>query len=98
MLRNGLLVLLNEIMDEVIYLADGDGGDGVREFPVTVRGVRAVDGSVVQLQELAKGDWQAATVARCVLPDGTPLALKMHTESGGMVLVFSLVAGGDYYY
>lgn len=85
-------------MDEVIYLADGDGGDGVREFPVTVRGVRAVDGSVVPLQDLSKEDWQAATVAQCVLPDGTQLALKLHTESGGMVLVFSLVAGGAYYY
>lgn len=86
------------VMDEVQYLADGDGGDGVREFPVTVRGVRAVDGSVVPLEDLARGEWQAANVAQCTLPDGTPLALKLHTEDGGMVLVFKLVAGGDYYY
>ena len=79
------------VMDEEFFLTDSDGGDGVRDFPVTVRGVRAVDGSVVPLEDLARGEWQAATVARCVLPDGTPLALKLHTEDGGMVLVFKLV-------
>lgn len=86
-------------MNEEIILTDGDGGDGgAKECPVAVKGIKDANGYVWQLEELSKGDWQAATVAQCVLPDGTTLALKMHTESGGMVLVFSLVAGGAYYY
>lgn len=86
-------------MDEEIILTDGDGGDGgAKECPVAVKGIRDANGYVWQLEELSKGDWQDATVAKCVLPDGTPLALKMRTESGGMVLVFSLVAGNGYYY
>lgn len=85
-------------MEEVEYLSDGDGGDGVRGYPVTVRALRAVDGSEVGLQELAKGEWQAATVAQCVLPSGETLSLQAYTESGGMVLAFRLVVGEGYGY
>lgn len=84
-------------MDEVEYIADSDGGDGVREFPVTVRALRAADGSEVGLQELAKGEWQAATLAQCVLPSGEVLSLQAYTESGGLVLAFKLVVGEGYY-
>lgn len=85
-------------MDEELYLTDSNGSDGVRDFPVTVRGIKDVQGRVWGLEELSKGSWQAATVAAATLPDGTPLALRVYTEDGGMVLRFELAVGGAYYY
>lgn len=95
----GIIVLHKiNLMDEVIYLTESNGSDGVRDYPVTVRGIKDVQDKVWGLQELSKGSWQAATVARANLPDGTPLALRVYTEDGGMVLRFELAVGGDYYY
>ncbi len=83
---------------EFIYLSDSDGENDMHDFPVNIRAVKDVDDNAWPLEDLSRGEWQAATVAKCTLPDGTPLVLKLHTEQGGMVLCFKLIAGTDYYY
>lgn len=76
------------------------GKDGLIPIPVYAKAVRDVDGKVWLLSELsdgtAEGEWQAATVARCTLPDGTPLALRVHTQGLGNVLCFELVTNSYY--
>lgn len=84
--------------EEIITLSDSDGENDMHDFPVNIRAVKDVNEDAWKLEDLSLGAWQAATVARCTLPDGTPLELKLHTEQGGMVLCFKLIAGTDYYY
>lgn len=87
-----------EYPEEIITLSDSDGENDLLDFPVNVRAVRDINNDEWKLEDLSLGEWQAATVAKCTLSDGTPLVLKLHTEQGGMVLCFKLIAGTDYYY
>lgn len=73
------------------------GADGVVPLPVMAKGVRDADGRVWKLAELITGPEFAATLARCTLPDGTVLELKLHTENGGTVMCFGLTSNGYYY-
>ena len=78
--------------DEVVH-----GNKGSFPLPVYAKRVATAGGSTVALSELTGGEWQAATVASCTLPDGTRLALKLHTSRNGDTLHFQLVTGaGDY--
>lgn len=86
-----------------IWDMEGDyvaGKDGLIPIPVYAKAVRDVNGKVWPFSELTdsteEGEWQAATVARCTLPDGTPLALRVHTQGLGNVLCFELVTN-EYY-
>ena len=74
------------------------GTDGAAVLPVMAKAVRDVAGNEWPLADLSAGAWQAATVASCTLPDGTPLALRVHTTRGGTCLCFELSAGGYYGY
>lgn len=85
----------------VTELADYDevvlAKKGAFPLPVYAKRVATTDGNVVALSELTGGEWQAATVASCTLPDGTRLALKLHTSRNGDTLHFQLVTGAGYY-
>lgn len=78
--------------DEVVH-----GNKGAFPLPVYAKRVATAGGSTVALSELTGGEWQAATVASCTLPDGTQLALKLHTSRNGDTLHFQLVTGAGYY-
>jgi hypothetical protein len=84
-------------------LKDSDGyyyptiNEAATVLPVCAKKVKDIDKKVWTLAELKnKGNWQAATVAKCVLPDGTPLFLKIHTEGDGEILLFELTTS-EYY-
>lgn len=86
-----------------VWDMEGDyvaGKDGLIPLPVYAKAVRDVNGKVWLLSELTDstddGEWQAATVARCTLPDGTPLALRVHTQGLGNVLCFELSTNAYY--
>lgn len=72
-----------------------DGG-GVIPLPPMVKAVVDVGGQVWPLADLTTGAGLAATVAQCVLPDGTALRLKVHTVRGGTALCFGLECGAGY--
>lgn len=90
--------------------ADGEYYPGLREgvmkdcalLPAYAKRVKDIDGNYWQLSELAKGSWQAATLAKCVIQPATDtteekaIYLKLHTERGGDTLVFELTT--DIYY
>jgi hypothetical protein len=88
----------------VTGVQDYDGAElaqeGMLPLPVYAKCVQDVDGNIVQLRDLCEdgnlGGWQAATVAKCTLPDGTLLRLKLHTRRNGDTLVFELTTS-EYY-
>jgi len=88
----------------VTGLRDYDGSElpdnGELPLPVYAKCVQDVNGNIVPLSELCEdgnlGGWQAATVASCALPDGTPLFLRLHTKRNGDTLVFELTTKGGY--
>lgn len=88
----------------VAGLQDYDGTelpqDGLLPLPVYAKCVQDVDGNIIQLRDLSQDDeqggWQAATVAKCTMPDGTPLFLKLHTRRNGDTLVFELTTNNEY--
>lgn len=88
----------------VTGLRDYDGTElpdnGELPLPVYAKCVQDVDGNIIQLRDLCEygnlGGWQAATVAKCTLPDGTTLRLKLHTKRNGDTLVFELTTS-EYY-
>lgn len=84
-------------------LKDSDGyyyptiNEAATVLPVCAKKVKDIYEDVWTLAELKnKGSWQAATVAKCVLPDGTPLFLKLHTQGDGEILLFELTTS-EYY-
>ena len=85
-------------------LQDYDGAelaqDGMLPMPVYAKCVQDVDKNIIPLKDLSEegelGNWQAATVAKCTLPDGTPLFLKLHTRRNGDTLVFELTTNNEY--
>ena len=87
----------------VAGLQDYDGAelaqDGMLPLPVYAKCVQDVDKNIIPLKDLSEegelGNWQAATVAKCTLPDGTPLRLKLHTKRNGDTLVFELTTSSS---
>lgn len=83
-------------------MAYSAGEDGVIPMPAMVLQVADVNKKAIDLANLALGEpeseWQAATLARCTLPDGTPLVLKGYTTNEGACLHFVLQCGDDYGY
>lgn len=65
-------------------------------LPIYAKKIKDINGNVYFLSDLKYGSWQAATVAKCTLPDGTTLALKVHTEGEGEIMCFELTTN-DYY-
>ena len=70
--------------------------NGELPLPPVPRAVRTTSGNVVKLEELDGGAWQAAEVARCTLPSGETLSLRVHVENN-YVLNFELTLGAAYY-
>jgi hypothetical protein len=84
----------------VTGLRDYDGTElpdnGELPLPVYAKRVRDIYNREWSFAELAGEDWQAATVAKTNLPDGTPLFLKLRTGRNGDTLIFEL-ATSEYY-
>ena len=85
----------------VTGLRDYDGTElpdnGELPLPVYAKNVKDIYNNVWPLSELTGGAWQAATVAKITLPDGTTLSLRLHTERNGDTLVFEF-SNNEYYY
>ncbi len=69
---------------------------GRAQLPVYAKKVQDIHGNVWPLSDLVGDPWQAATVASCILPDGTPLYLRLRTDCHGHTLIFELAT--DQYY
>jgi hypothetical protein len=84
----------------VAGVADFDGtmqpNNGNLPLPVYAKNVKDIYNNVWPLSELTGGAWQAATVAKITLPDGTTLSLRLHTERNGDTLVFEF-SNNEYY-
>lgn len=70
--------------------------NGQTPIPVYAKRVKDIHGNVWPLSDLVGDPWQAATVASCILPDGTPLCLRLRTDCHGHTLIFELAT--DQYY
>lgn len=85
----------------VTGLSDFDGtiqpDNGNLPLPVYSKNVKDIYNNVWPLSELTGGPWQAANVAKIILPDGTPLFLRLHTERNGDTLIFEF-SNNEYYY
>lgn len=85
----------------VTGLSDFDGmaqpNNGELPLPVYAKQVKDIYNNVWPLSELTGGPWQAATVAKIIQPDGTPLFLRLHTERNGDTLIFEF-SNNEYYY
>ena len=85
----------------VTGVRDFDGTElpdnGELPLPVYAKQVKDIYNNVWPLSELTGGPWQAANVAKILLPDGTPLFLRLHTERNGDTLIFEF-SNNEYYY
>lgn len=70
--------------------------NGLTTLPVYAKNVQDIYGFTWPLSDLDDDPWQAATVASCVLPDGTPLYLRLRTACHGHTLIFEL-STSEYY-
>lgn len=80
---------------DAIFYPDGMNNGRV-QLPVYAKSVQDINGDVWPLSELEDDSWQAATVAACVLPDGTPLYLRLRTACHGHALIFELSTSNYY--
>lgn len=72
-----------------------DAANGELPLPPVPRAVRTTSGDVVKLEDLGGGAWQAAEVAKCTLPSGDTLSLRVHVDQN-YILNFELTLGSYY--